>query len=508
MNSRESKTIVLLSFFVSISFIIFISNFSNTYSLDYSNYKFKSDIYSINNNYIENISIDTNIELFKKYFDFNNCYIEVTDNNKVLENNNYIKNGSKTILYDDKSNIIKTYTNIIKGDINNDGIVNDSDLNIFAKYLVDNISLDEIKIKTLDIDNDNKVQLNDLLLLDKAITLGYENLSIDKEEITIRLYEESYIDTTITPNYGVNTNLKWTSSNDEIVTIDEIGRITGINGGEAVIKASTIDGKYIDEVKVTVDNSIILESNSGEGYVDGYKTKVHIDVLNYDTITCKSDNESIATCTIEDDYLVITAHSTGNTNITISGDKYKDVIYNVKCGVPGIGSYNRAGCNMVFTQVVGFFSGNLKDFILESSEPGIVIGSEVGKLTTGADALIIKYGDKYGRTFVKIKGPTTSKVLGEIMIDHSIMYLENEYSFSKVGDVVTTNITGQHLGNLSCTVKKSEQNIASCEIKDNKLIVTALALGQADITVHNTYTYEGGWNGNCGTRNFTLFVQE
>lgn len=86
-----------------IIFVICIITFYSTFSINNEDPKYENLTYSIRDNYIENISQDTTVKLFKKYFDLKNCYIEImdTDGNK-LDNDKFISTGSKTIIYNKK----------------------------------------------------------------------------------------------------------------------------------------------------------------------------------------------------------------------------------------------------------------------------------------------------------------------------------------------------------------------------------------------------------------------
>jgi len=47
---------------------------------------------------------------------------------------------------------------------------------------------------------------------------------------------------TVSPSDAEDKTIKWTSSNEEVATVDEEGVITAVGGGEATIKATSSNG--------------------------------------------------------------------------------------------------------------------------------------------------------------------------------------------------------------------------------------------------------------------------
>lgn len=84
-----------------------------------------------------------------------------------------------------------------------------------------------------------------------------ESLILDKSEVTLNVNEEIILVATITPTSIPNNELRWTSSNDAIATVDKDGIVTAIAVGEAIITATTVDGSNLSaSCKVTVVSSL------------------------------------------------------------------------------------------------------------------------------------------------------------------------------------------------------------------------------------------------------------
>lgn len=76
-------------------------------------------------------------------------------------------------------------------------------------------------------------------------------LELDVSEKEINFDETFTINATVLPANASNKDITWTSSNVAVATVNK-GTVKGITIGEATIKATTVDGGFTKEVKVTV----------------------------------------------------------------------------------------------------------------------------------------------------------------------------------------------------------------------------------------------------------------
>ena len=77
---KKKRTNILVSLVFILTFLIVLLSTIKKFTFA-SNIEFKTDIYNISNNTITNISPNTSINLFKKYFDINNCYLKIINEN-------------------------------------------------------------------------------------------------------------------------------------------------------------------------------------------------------------------------------------------------------------------------------------------------------------------------------------------------------------------------------------------------------------------------------------------
>lgn len=499
----RTKRKLVINILFGLVFALGILTFYTTFSLD-NDYKFVSLVYDIDDAYIKDISTNTSIELYSKYFDMDNCSIKVVDLSNEEIVSGYVINGSMTIVYDNNHNIVSSYTNIIKGDFNSDGIIDNVDFYDMGKCLVNDCSIDDYLKLSSDIDNDGEFNVNDMVMLDNAITSGYSGISIEQESILLQTNEAGRMVARVKPDYGVNMNAKWISLDEKIATVDDAGRVTGHEEGETVIRATTLDGKYNAEAKVKVDNTIQLSSYQGSAYVGGNDLVVNVKSVDYDDITCSVDNKGIADCEIKDKKLVIKAKSVGNANIIVSSPKYGEVSYKLEtisvylnvmpkylCMTPG---------NTTFITVSGFNTGNMS-FTPSDSE---IIESAYMEYYGNRNMLRINAGEKLGRATLKVtedNGNTTNNVV----VDVTTIGVADIGKITKIGEEVSTTIVGGNFGELSCEV--NDETIGTCRIEGEQLIITPLSNGALYIDIYNNFSYKGYYK-QCGKTMFVVIVQE
>lgn len=97
-------------------------------------------------------------------------------------------------------------------------------------------------------------------------------ISVDPTSITGKTGESAQIEATIEPRVGFVTSADitdviWSSSNEEVATVDQDGNVTFVYGGECIIYATTADGGHTAECAVTVHTNY----DALQQLVDTYK---------------------------------------------------------------------------------------------------------------------------------------------------------------------------------------------------------------------------------------------
>lgn len=70
-----------------------------------------------------------------------------------------------------------------------------------------------------------------------------ESVSLDKNKLLLKVGDEESLTATIKPSNTTTKDLKWTSSNSNVASVDENGNIRAISNGETTINVTTINGK-------------------------------------------------------------------------------------------------------------------------------------------------------------------------------------------------------------------------------------------------------------------------
>ena len=145
-------------------------------------------------------------------------------------------------------------------------------------------------------------------------------ITLNTQETSIKKGDTADLDVIYTPEDTTDDKtVTWTSSDDEIATVDENGVVTALKDGETTITATVgshtaeclvhvrevpLEGIDLDKTAITMN-----KGDKSEALVVSYNPE---DTTDDKTVTWSSENEDIAT--VEDG--VVTAVGAGTTNIT------------------------------------------------------------------------------------------------------------------------------------------------------------------------------------------------
>jgi hypothetical protein len=87
---------------------------------------------------------------------------------------------------------------------------------------------------------------------DTPQNFGVTGISLDRNVLEIEEGETEQLAVEIEPANATNKDIVWSSSNDDVVTVDQDGNVKAISEGNAVITVTTDDGGFIDQCNVTV----------------------------------------------------------------------------------------------------------------------------------------------------------------------------------------------------------------------------------------------------------------
>jgi len=143
---------------------------------------------------------------------------------------------------------------------------------------------------------------------------------INKKNLILKTNETLKLEQKIYPENATNKKVYWSSSNEDVATVNEFGIVTALKAGLTNITAVSDDGQYSDEYKLEVKNRVeniniinkVNELNSGETYK--LEVNLYPDNVKDNTLTYNSSNPEIAT--ISDEGLITTLKR-GETLISV-----------------------------------------------------------------------------------------------------------------------------------------------------------------------------------------------
>lgn len=171
---------------------------------------------------------------------------------------------------------------------------------------------------------------------DVTVIMPVSGVSLNKETTTIILGQTETLIATITPENATNKNVAWTSSDNNIVTVDNSGIVTAVNGGTATITVTTEDGSFTDTCEVTVIVPVTgVSLNKTTTSLNVNETETLVATITPENATNKnvtwtSSDETIATV---DNAGLVKMIKDGKATITV---KTEDGDFTATCEVTGI----------------------------------------------------------------------------------------------------------------------------------------------------------------------------
>lgn len=172
-------------------------------------------------------------------------------------------------------------------------------------------------ITTITASTSNNIKANCVV----TVTDNAKSVKLNYNEYTLERTSTFNLIATITPNNITNKNIRWSTNNAAIATVDQTGKVTGINNGTAIITATTENGNLsatcIVKVITKVKSLTIIPSELNMNVNDFYTLKAEITPTNATDkkIKWQSQNNTIATVS---DTGIVRALQNGSTTIIAS----------------------------------------------------------------------------------------------------------------------------------------------------------------------------------------------
>ena len=199
------------------------------YSFDGGKSWSNSNIYYVEKNEKLNIEIkDINNKVYSFDYDIKNIdregpIIEVQDNIQVLK--------------DSKIN----YSDYVKVTDEGSGL---RDEVVYTPNTIDTTKLGEYTVQIYAIDNlaNKTISSMKIKVVNKIENVNVSKISIEPSTLEMKVDEENILNINIEPKNATNKNIKWSSSDESIVTVDVGGKVKAIKEGNATITATSSNG--------------------------------------------------------------------------------------------------------------------------------------------------------------------------------------------------------------------------------------------------------------------------
>ncbi|GAF08993.1 endo-alpha-N-acetylgalactosaminidase family protein [Paenibacillus pini] len=335
------------------------------------------------------------------------------------------------------------YLAIIKNKVNN------------QKDLTGTLVLDDIRVNDEgSIAPENGVKVT-------KITLTPQDIELNKGQST-------QISARVEPTNAFERTLVWSSDKPDVVSVDQTGKITARLGGTALITATAKDGSLVSasvSVKVYEPNTLIPQSQMKASASSFQPGDDPANVLDGDPETIWHSvwspphlPESI-TLNLGGTYNVNQLNYTprsGAGNGTITG-------YNLYASNDGVEFTKIAGGTWVRDDKIK----SVRFTAVQATHLKLEVVAGVGTFASAAELQVYQVQ----------AGPQEVKVTG-VAIDKTVVAL-------KVGETaeLTATILPDNATNTNVTWTSSDDKIASVNVKAGRAVITAKALGSAEITV-------------------------
>ena len=171
-------------------------------------------------------------------------------------------------------------------------------------------------------------------LVNEEVVVPVSGVTLNKTSLDLKVGEKETLLASVLPTNATNKDVIFSSSKEDVATINEKGEITALKKGNTNIKVTTVDGGYIATCRLRVSDATVpvtgvsISEDSIELNVRETKS-LSVTVLptnaSNKNVTFESSNPRIASV---DENGLITAHSVGETTIvvtTVDGG-YKDFV--------------------------------------------------------------------------------------------------------------------------------------------------------------------------------------
>ena len=271
------------------------------------------------------------------------------------------------------------------------------------------------------------------------------DIKVDKKELSLNYGESAKLTATISPSNATNKNVTWTSSDKDLVTVDNNGNIkaVGNKNASATITVKTLDGKYKSVSTIKVKEKIFD--------VDDVKIDKKEISLNY-------GESAKLTATIS-------PSNATNKNVTWTSSDKDLVTVDNSGNIKAVGNKN-ASATITVTTDDGKYKATAKVNVKKKDETVKVTGVKLDKTEVS-----LNYGESTKLTATISPSNATNKNVTWTSSDKDLVTVDNNGNIKAVGNknasatITVTTDDGKYKATSKVAVKKKDTTVKVTGVK-------------------------------------------
>lgn len=239
-------------------------------------------------------------------------------------------------------------------------------------------------------------------------TIFVTGITLDQSSISLTPGESAQLTATVEPSDATDGSVTWSSSDENVATVDNTGKVTAVGKGEANITATTTDQGLSATCKVTVTIPVtgITCDQESVSLLDGATVKLNFTVLPEDAsnknIKIVSSDPSVATV---DGDGTVKGIKTGTAVITATTE---DGEYSARVNVRVFFSSNLAiydtgkEATVTRNEIIIGLKSVINLTVIDTTDPDFKATVDMIKINEGNDAVSFTTSDQEGTGLVTI----------------------------------------------------------------------------------------------------------
>ena len=244
---------------------------------------------------------------------------------------------------------------------------------------------------------------------------------------------------------------------------------------------------------------VVLSSNSGQYTYPNIGTFEIVENASKGKLTCKSDNEEVATCSINETTVTVTPKGEGQATLTIISEETEEYtegkavyLVNTEEGL----------LSVTATGYTGTYDGASHGITVTSSGANIKYGTVSGTYNLTESPKYSEVGSYTVYYQVTKEGYKTVTGSKQVVISKANGTLTLSSTSGKIDVGKSATVTATSTGPISCL--SSNTSVATCSVTDKKVTVTGVNAGTATITV----TSEATTNYSSVSKTYEVTVEQ